>query len=64
MSKILWNPYMTEEEYYAHIDEFLEAFYGPGWTYIRKYIDMADNIMYFNKKTQKAKKKSQSLPQN
>lgn len=29
-----------------------------------KYIDMADNIMYFNKKTKKAKKKSQSLPQN
>lgn len=31
---------------------------------IDKYIDMADNIMYFNKKTHKAKKKSQSLPQN
>lgn len=31
---------------------------------IDKYIDMADNIMYFNKKTKKAKKKSQSLPQN
>lgn len=31
---------------------------------IDKYIDMADNVMYFNKKTRKAKKKSQTLPQN
>ncbi len=41
-SKILWDPYMTEEEYWGHVDEFLEAFYGPGWTYIREYIDMAE----------------------
>lgn len=31
---------------------------------IDKYIDMADNIMYINKKTKKAKRKSKSLSQN
>ena len=32
-------PYMSEEEYYALMDEFLAAYYGGGWTYIREYID-------------------------
>ncbi len=39
ISKLLQNPTMSEEEYYALMDEFLEAFYGEGWTYIRKFID-------------------------
>ena len=39
LAKLMWNPYMTDEEYYAHMDEFLEAYYGDGWTYLRKYID-------------------------
>ncbi len=39
ISKILMNPYMTNEEYYAHMDEFLAAYYGSGWQNIRKYID-------------------------
>ncbi len=41
ISKILWNPYMTRDEYYAHMDDFLEGVYGPGWKYIREYIDYA-----------------------
>jgi len=44
ISKILWDPYMTEEEYWGHIDDFLEGFYGPGWTYIREYIDMVEGM--------------------
>ena len=39
LAKLMWNPYMSEEEYYTHMDEFLEAYYGAGWSYIRKYID-------------------------
>ena len=39
LAKLMWNPYMSDEEYYTHMDEFLEAYYGDGWTYIRKYID-------------------------
>ena len=44
LAKLMWNPYMTEEEYYRHMDEFLEAYYGAGWTYIRKYIDKTTEL--------------------
>ncbi|MBQ9940861.1 MAG: DUF4838 domain-containing protein [Clostridia bacterium] len=39
LSKLLWNPDMTEKEYYYHMDEFLRLYYGNGWKYIRTYID-------------------------
>ena len=39
IAKLMWDPFMTEEEYYAHMDEFLKAYYGEGWQYIRMYID-------------------------
>jgi hypothetical protein len=39
LAKLMWNPYMTEEEYYTHMNEFLQAYYGDGWIYIRLYID-------------------------
>ena len=42
ISKLLWNPYMSEEEYNRHMDEFLEYVYGPGGKYIRKYIELAE----------------------
>ena len=38
-SKLQWNPFMTEEEYYGHMDEFLAAYYGAGWKNIRFFID-------------------------
>ena len=37
--KLLWDPYMSEEEYNRHIDEFLEGYYGSGWRHIREYLD-------------------------
>ena len=39
VSRLLQDPTMSEEECYAHMDDFLQAFYGEGWTYIRKFID-------------------------
>ena len=39
LSKLAWDPDMTKEEYYQHMDEFLEGYYGPGWEHIRAYID-------------------------
>ena len=39
LTKLMMYPYMTEEEYYAHMDEFLAAYYGAGWENIRAYID-------------------------
>ena len=35
---------MTEEEYYTHMDEFLQAYYGNGWEYIRKFIDKTTEL--------------------
>ena len=37
----MWNPYMSEEEYNRHMNEFLEAYYGAGWVYIRQYIQFS-----------------------
>ncbi len=40
IGKLLWNAYMSEEEYKRHINEFLAAYFGKGWTYIRRYMDI------------------------
>ena len=45
MAKLLWNPYMSEEEYWGHIDDFLKGYYGKGWKYIREYIDLAQKFV-------------------
>ena len=39
IGKLLMDPYMSKDEYYAHMDEFLAAYYGEGWENIRKYIN-------------------------
>jgi hypothetical protein len=44
LAKLMWNPYMSEEEYYMHMDEFLQAYYGAGWLYIRLYIDQTTKL--------------------
>jgi len=44
LAKLMWNPYMSEEEYNRHMNEFLEAYYGPGWIYIRQYIQHSINM--------------------
>ena len=44
LAKLMWNPYMTEEEYYNHMNEFLEAYYGNGWVYIRFFIDKTTQL--------------------
>ena len=42
--KTLWNPYMSEEEYNRHMDEFLAAYYGKGWKEIRRYIEFEHEV--------------------
>ncbi len=37
LSKLLQNPYC---DYYAEMDGYLEAVYGPGWKNIREFIDV------------------------
>ncbi len=44
LAKLMWNPYMSEEEYYTHMDEFLKAYYGAGWVYIRQFIDKTTEL--------------------
>ena len=44
LAKLMMNPYMGEEEYYRLMDEFLEAYYGDGWAYIRMYIDKTSEM--------------------
>lgn len=40
LAKLMMNPLMTEEEYSEHMNDFLKAYYGKGWEYIRSYIDL------------------------
>ncbi len=40
LAKLLWDPYMTEEEYQYHINDFLEGYYGAGWETVRRVIDL------------------------
>ena len=39
LAKLMMNPYMSTTEYYQHMDEFLAAYYGAGWRYLRAFID-------------------------
>lgn len=40
ISNLIWDAGMTEEEYILHMEEYLRAYYGPGWSYIYTYIQM------------------------
>jgi len=44
LAKLMWDPYMSDEEYDRHMNEFLEAYYGAGWTYVREYIDLTSKL--------------------
>ena len=45
IAKLMCDPYMSEEEYYSHMDEFLEAYYGAGWEGIRAFIDLTTELV-------------------
>lgn len=44
LAKLMWNPYMSAEEYSTHIDEFMKAYYGEGWKYLRAYVDLMESM--------------------
>ena len=44
ISRLLWDPYMSREEYYAYMDEFLYDYYGEGGAKIREYIDYMQKV--------------------
>ena len=31
LAKLAWDPYMSEEEYYSYMREYMTGFYGEGW---------------------------------
>ena len=39
ISKLLQDPYMSEEEFNRHRDEFLKGYYGDGWENILAYLE-------------------------
>ncbi len=39
LAKLLWDPYMSEETYQRHINEFLAGYYGKGADRLRAYFD-------------------------
>ena len=44
ISKLLLDPTMSEEQYNTYMNDFLKAFYGEGWEYIRKFIDKTTEL--------------------
>ena len=44
IGELQWDPKMPEYEYNQKIDTFLMAYYGPGWKYIREYIDITEEL--------------------
>ena len=44
IGELQWDPKMPEDEYNQKIDTFLMAYYGPGWKYIREYIDITEEL--------------------
>ncbi|MBR6427123.1 MAG: DUF4838 domain-containing protein, partial [Clostridia bacterium] len=42
LARLMWDPYMSAAEYSDEIDGFMEAYYGPGWRYLRAYIDLLE----------------------
>lgn len=40
MSAAMWNPFMSDEEYQIHIDEFCAAFYGEGGKAAAEYVKL------------------------
>ncbi|MBE6686753.1 MAG: DUF4838 domain-containing protein [Ruminococcaceae bacterium] len=42
LSKLLWEPNMTEAEFEKHMDEFLLGYYGMGGKYVKEYLKLLE----------------------
>lgn len=40
LARLMWNPYMSEEQLRTDMSEFCNAFYGDGGDYIVEYLDL------------------------
>ncbi len=43
-SKLYWDKDMSWNEYSAMLDDYLKGVYGDGWSYIREYIDITEEL--------------------
>ena len=41
LSKLMWNPDMSKQEYDEYIREFCQAFYGEGYKYVIEYLNLS-----------------------
>lgn len=41
ISKLLYRPTMSQKEFDRHLEEFLRGYYGKGWRYIKRFINLA-----------------------
>ncbi len=48
LSKLMWDPYMSEEEFSRHKTEFARLYYGRGYEKILEYIDLYENTLSEN----------------
>lgn len=39
LAKVMWDPDMPREKFEELVDDFLKGYYGPGWKYVKEYID-------------------------
>lgn len=44
ITRLYRDPMMTKEEYYGYMDEFMKVYYGSGWTYVRQYLDLMEEL--------------------
>ena len=44
LSKLMWKPDMSKEEYEEHIREFCQAFYGEGYEYVIEYLGLLSSF--------------------
>ena len=42
LAKVMFDPYMSAEEYERHMMEFLEGYYGAGWKELYRFILMSE----------------------
>ena len=46
LTRIYRDPLMTKEEYYDHMNKFMQMYYGPGWQYVRQYLDLVEQLSF------------------
>ena len=44
LAKVMFNPYISAEEYERHLTEFLEGYYGNGWEEIYQFILLSEQV--------------------